>query len=426
MTDHDSLDLNGDGSEGEPGQQWTQVGRPINSRNNQRRKAKPSSPKEACYANGVHETVMRHRSFRGGKCFIVPQCKPDGGPAGTARNRNLDINEVTNGHVSQTGSERLATSVSKLTISTRTDSTVNSTVSSPSPSIASETQNSSEFTDDKPSYRAHGRYQRNRKLVQHSSFDVDDQSSRNSAQFRQTSPLPNSSSATNLCNPPARSSVGRMVRSPTSPSGATVTQVATFPGEPWRHSNPGWRRSHHSMPFSGRGTVPYHRPSANYQHAPRPFYGATPRYRPPAPPVALEMSPVDSLKEAAPAPVKSPAIPAVSATAVAELQSTNSEKRTSWAATSLPHFDENQRGIIDYKVKNCLLVIKMLNLFTCRVEYAVSNQGIHRSIRGSTCSSTPTVRVVIRIAIYRKEDVVSVIPGSGRRIEQEEYPIPPL
>ncbi|KAG5451624.1 hypothetical protein CSKR_114133 [Clonorchis sinensis] len=333
MTDHDSLDLNGDGSEGEPGQQWTQVGRPINGRNNQRRKAKPSSPKEACYANGVHETVMRHRSFRGGKCFILPQCKPDGGPVGAARNRNLDINEVTNGHVSQTGSERLATSVSKLTISTRTDSTVNSTLSSPSPSIASETQNSSELTDDKPSYRAHGRYQRNRKIIQHSSFDVDDQSSRNSAQFRQTSPLPNSSSATNLCNLPARSSVGRMVRSPTSPSGATVTQVATFPGEPWRHSNPGWRRSHHSMPFSGRGTVPYHRSGANYQHAPRPFYGSTPRYRQPAPPVAVETSPVDSSKEAASAPVKASAIPAVSTTAVAELQSTNSEKRTSWAAT---------------------------------------------------------------------------------------------
>ncbi|KAF8564660.1 hypothetical protein P879_04233, partial [Paragonimus westermani] len=327
-------DLNGDGSEGEPGQQWTEVGRSAGGRYNYKKKLKNVVSGEGVNVNGHSDAdIIRSRSFRGPRDHTSsnrPYC-----PNLIVRGRNSFCDpRLVNGYITRNEADKLIQSEQHIPIHIKVDISESglqkSSVPSPSPSLSSDPHNNVEPHDERGFYRPQEKYHKNHRTL-HISPDSGDTQDRNSG-GRQVSAIPYGSA--NAVNPVGRTQAGRGTRSPGSHSGLVANQCPVH-DEQWRRTTTNWRRPHHSMPFSGRNQLPYRFGAPT----PRSYHNAS-RYRLTTPSTVCQATPPNPREPpAAAAPTESlPSLASTSVTTnttltpIVAIQTAASDKKTSWAA----------------------------------------------------------------------------------------------
>ncbi|VDP86753.1 unnamed protein product [Echinostoma caproni] len=324
----DDAALNGNDSDCDSGQQWTQVNRSSNGRMSNRRRIKQVNQRDSYQTNGHQGFVPRVRSFRGTKehgfSFRAP-------PTDVAKNRSSFHEQNASGpHQNLAKTDRNSVVGTKLSMSVSVDvngsGTHSPTGSSPSPSVSSpDPHNGGEYRDNRWSYRPQGRPMRGRRAFQmmpDTNYHAENSGSNNQQN------LHNDHSST-------RGSFSRPVRSPTSP----VNSYHSATDEHWRRPVGGgnWRR-----PYNPRNTVAYNRFNGPASHPVR-QYNNQPRYRASVPSnvFAIPPQPISS-------PPPEPQSDAESAAAAGPALSkpeppVATEKRTSWAAAvaASPRIDSN-------------------------------------------------------------------------------------
>ncbi|KAF7260170.1 hypothetical protein EG68_02441 [Paragonimus skrjabini miyazakii] len=326
-------DLNGDGSEGEPGQQWTEVGRSTGGRYSYKKKLKNMVSGEGVNANGHSDAdIIRSRSFRGPRDHTSSNrsyC-----PNLVVRGRNSFCDpRLVNGYATRHEADKLVQNEQHIPIHIKVDMSEpglqKSSVPS-SPSLSSDPHINAESHDERGFYRPQEKYHRNHRTL-NVSPDSGDPQDRNSG--RQISSIPYGS--VTAVNPVGRTQAGRVTRSPGSQSGLVANQCPVH-DEQWRRTTTNWRRPHHSMSFSGRNQLPYRFGAPT----PRSYHNAS-RYRPTTPNavcLSTPSNPPETLTAAV--PIESP--PSLTSASVTTstttiiptvaIQTAAPDKKTSWAA----------------------------------------------------------------------------------------------
>lgn len=309
---HSSIDgtaLNGNDSDCDSGQQWTQVDRSSNGRQSNRRRTKQINPSDTYQING-HQGFMP-RSFRGS--FRAPPTD-----ASSVKNRPFHEHNASGSQSNVVKAERPTVLASKLSVSVSLDANGSSahspTGSSPSPSVLSpDPHNGGHYRDNRWSYRPQGRQLRGRR-ASHGVPDANYNPEASNSVTQQNAQTDHGS---------ARGTFSRPLRSPTS-------SVAAYHGsteEHWRRPVGGgnWRR-----PYNGRNSTNYNRYNGSAPHAAR-QYNNQPRYRPSAPtgvsgpPQSVTSPPPEAHSDAESAVVSH-------GTPNSAVAKSEPEKRTSWAA----------------------------------------------------------------------------------------------